>query len=55
MSYNLWNSGIAILMSEMLIRGITNVSGRYTEYDMIYWVLGIIFVLLAISTQIKNK
>ncbi len=50
-SYSLWNSGIAILMSGMLIRGIINISGRYTEYDTIYWELGTIFVLLAIIMQ----
>ena len=32
-TYNLFNSGIAILMSGMLIKGIINISGRYTNYD----------------------
>ena len=47
-SYNLWNSGIAIFSNGCLIRGIINISGRFTEYDTIYWFLGICFLLAAI-------
>lgn len=54
-TYNLFNSGIAILMSGMLIKGIINISGRYTNYDIIYWILGTIFILSAIIIQIKYK
>lgn len=54
-TYNLFNSGIAIVMSGMLIKGIINISGRYTNYDIIYWILGTIFILSAIIIQIKYK
>lgn len=47
-SYNLWNSGIAIFINGCLIRGIINISGRFTEYDTIYWFLGTCFLLAAI-------
>ena len=44
-SYNLWNSGIAILTNGCVIKGIINISGRFTDYDRIYWGLGICFLL----------
>lgn len=47
-SYNLWNSGIAIFINGCLIRGIINISGRFTEYDGLYWFLGTCFLLAAI-------
>lgn len=47
-SYNLWNSGIALFIHGCLIRGIINISGRFTEYDTIYWFLGVCFLLGAI-------
>lgn len=47
-SYNLWNSGIAIFINGCLIKGIINISGRFTEYDTIYWLLGTCFILSAV-------
>ena len=41
----------AILTSGMLIKGIINISGRYTQYDMVYWILGVIFLFEAIVVQ----
>jgi hypothetical protein len=45
----LWNSAIAVLSVGMLARAIINISGRYTEYDMIYWVLSGLLFLTAIA------
>ena len=46
---NLWNSAIATLSAGMLVRAIINISGRYTEYDTIYWIAsGVLFVLAAV-------
>lgn len=39
-SFNLWNAGIAVLVSGCLIRGIISISGRFTEYDKWYWLAG---------------
>ncbi len=47
-SYNLWNSGIAILTNGCVIKGIINISGRFTDYDRIYWGLGICFLLASV-------
>lgn len=54
-SFNLWNAGIATLVFGCLVRGIINISGRFTEYDMIYWVIGGILIISAIIYIIKNK
>lgn len=45
----LWNSAIATLCCGMLVRAIINISGRYTEYDTIYWVLSGVLFLAAIA------
>ena len=33
----------------MLVRAIINISGRYTEYDTIYWILSGVLFLAAIA------
>ena len=48
-SRRLWNSAVATLSCGMLVRAIVNISGRYTEYDMIYWIVsGILFAAAAV-------
>lgn len=39
-AFNLWNSGMAVWAVGCLFRGIVNISGRFTDLDRIYWVLG---------------
>lgn len=39
-AFNLWNSGMAVWAAGCLFRGIVNISGRFTDLDRIYWVLG---------------
>ncbi|HWQ96801.1 MAG TPA: hypothetical protein VN538_01715 [Clostridia bacterium] len=36
---SVWNSAVATLICGMLVRAVINISGRYTDYDTIYWVL----------------
>lgn len=36
---SVWNSAVATLSCGMLVRAVINISGRYTDYDTIYWVL----------------
>ena len=44
----LWNSAVAALTCGMLVRAIINISGRYTEYDTIYWIAsGLLFLASA--------
>lgn len=44
----IWNSGVAALTCGMLVRAIINISGRYTEYDTIYWIVsGLLFLAAA--------
>ncbi len=39
-AFNLWNSGLAVWTVGCLFRGIVNISGRYTDLDRIYRILG---------------
>lgn len=50
LSYNLWNSGIAVITTGFLLRGIINLSGRSTTLDMPYWYVGTGFLLVALLT-----
>ena len=43
LSYNLWNSSVAILIFGFLFRGIVNLSGRSTTLDTPYWIATAIF------------
>mgnify|MGYP004486006651 FL=1 len=51
-TFNLWNSAVAVLTTGMLFRGIVNLSGRSTTLDQPYWYLGIGFALLSILSMI---
>ncbi len=46
-AFNLWNSGMAVWAVGCLFRGIVNISGRFTDLDGIYWVLGWVFLAAA--------
>lgn len=46
-AFNLWNSGMAVWAAGCLFRGIVNISGRFTDLDRIYWVLGWVFLAAA--------
>lgn len=47
-SFNLWNSGIATLTAGFLVRGIINISGRFTQYDQLYWALAACLLVAAV-------
>jgi hypothetical protein len=51
--YNLWNSGVALLTSGCLIRGIIEISGRTTDYDKFYWLLGGLMAIGGLFAQIR--
>ena len=51
---NLWNSAIATLSAGMLVRAIINISGRYTEYDTIYWIASGVLFALAAAVYVKR-
>ena len=53
-SFNLWNSAVAIITAGTLFRGIVNLSGRSTTLDAPYWYVGIGFAALAIVTIFIN-
>ena len=46
-AFNLWNSGMAVWAAGCLFRGIVNISGRFTDLDRIYWILGWVFLAAA--------
>lgn len=54
-AYNLWNSGIAVLICGCLIKGIIEISGRTTDYDIIYWILGGLMLLVSIFVQLMRN
>ena len=47
-SFNLWNSGVAVLTAGFLLRGIINLSGRSTTLDGPYSLIGAGFLGLAL-------
>ena len=53
-SFNLWNSAVAIITAGTLFRGIVNLSGRSTTLDGPYWYVGISFAILAILSIFIN-
>ena len=53
-SFNLWNSAVAIITAGTLFRGIVNLSGRSTTLDAPYWYVGIGFAILATVTIFIN-
>ena len=55
LSFNLWNSAVAIMTAGMLFRGIVNLSGRSTTLDMPYWYLGSAFAALALLSMVFTR
>lgn len=51
-AFNLWNSGLAVWTAGCLFRGIVNISGRYTDLDRIYWLLGWVFLAAAAGWEL---
>ena len=51
-AFNLWNSGLAAWTVGCLFRGIVNISGRFTDLDLIYWILGWIFLAAAAAWEL---
>lgn len=54
LTYNLWNSGVAILSAGFLLRGIINLSGRSTTLDQPYWLIGCLFLICAVCVFLKT-
>ena len=50
-----WHSAVATLSCGMLVRAIINISGRYTEYDVIYWVLSGVLFIAAVYVYIARN
>ena len=50
----LWNTAVAALSSGMLVRAVINISGRYTEYDLIYWILSGALFIAAMALTIRR-
>lgn len=55
LSMNLWNSALATWTVGALLRGIINLSGRSTSFDLVYWLVGGGFLLLAILSLIFTQ
>ena len=51
----LWHSGVAILMSGCLIRGIIEISGRVSDYDLFYWIAAAVFLIAAFIRQFTMR
>lgn len=48
-SFNLWNSGIAVLTFGFLVQGVIELSGRSTHYTLYYWYVGAFFCLASLT------
>lgn len=53
-AFNLWNSGVAVLTFGCLVRGIIEISGRFTSYDACYWWAAGGFFLAALLVQLAG-
>ena len=51
----LWNSAVATLSAGMLVRAIINIAGRYTDYDLIYWIASGALFITAIVIHIRRR
>jgi len=51
----IWNSAITTLMAGMLVRSVINISGRYTDYDGIYWVLSGLLFAAAVCAYLRRQ
>ncbi len=51
----LWNSGVAVLTVGFLVRAVINISGRYTYYDIVYWILSAGFFALAVYAATRKR
>ncbi|WP_148409677.1 hypothetical protein [Murimonas intestini] len=54
-SFNMWNAGIAVFVSGCLVRGVINISGRFTEYDKWYWIAGGGMLVLAAAVGLAGR
>lgn len=51
----LWNSAVATLTTGFLVRAVINISGRYTDYDGLYWLLaGALFAVAVVCQAVKR-
>ncbi|KXT72205.1 hypothetical protein STRDD10_02014 [Streptococcus sp. DD10] len=55
LSYNLWNSTIAITIVGFLFRGIVNLSGRSTTLDTPYWIATAVFAILTLIALLFTR
>ena len=53
-SFNIYNSGIAILTVGSLLKGIMDIAGTSSEYIKYYLIIGIFFVCTSIIMFIKS-
>lgn len=51
----LWGAGVATLTAGFLVRAVVNISGRYTQYDKIYWALSAILFAAAVLRYFVRK
>ena len=42
--FNLWNAALATLAAGLLLRGIVNISGRFTSHDKIFYLLSCLLI-----------
>lgn len=54
-AFNLWNSGVATLAFGCLVRAVVNISGRFTDYDKVYWVAGGFLLCAALVVQTASS
>lgn len=53
-SFNLYNSGIAILTVGSLLRGIMDIAGTSSQYIKYYFIIGVLVIITSVIGFIKN-
>jgi len=46
-AFNAWNSGVALATAGCLFHGIVEISGRFSDYDAIYFALAALMLIIA--------
>ncbi len=52
--FNLWNAAIATFVVGCTVQGVINISGRYTDYGKVYFVIGTVGAVISFVLYIRG-
>lgn len=50
-----WNTAIALFINGALMKGIIEISGRFTSYDKMYYIIGAICVICSVVLSVLSN